>query len=251
MSESRPAPAYYASKRDVGTGRWADWWSVLHPPYTAWHLSYVVLGATLAPHVRWSRLAATLLAFFLAVGVAAHALDELNGRPLRTGIPTWLLTAAAIGGLVAAMAIGVVGVTSVGTGLVPFIVVGAVLVVAYNLELFGGAVHTTAGFALAWGAFPVLTAYFAQAGSVGPAAVAGAGGAFALSWAQRTLSTPARALRRHVADVDVSTVLHDGTVVSSGRAELLGPLEGALRTMSWATVALAFALAFARAGGWG
>jgi hypothetical protein len=97
----------------------------------------------------------------------------------------------------------------------------------------------------------VLTAYFAQAGSVGPAAVAGAGGAFALSWAQRTLSTPARALRRHVADVDVSTVLHDGTVVSSGRAALLGPLEGALRTMSWATVALAFALAFARAGGWG
>jgi hypothetical protein len=250
MSDPRPAPAYYASRRGVGTGGWADWWSVFHPPYTAWHLSYVVLGATLAPHVSWSRLAATLLAFFLAVGVAAHALDELNGRPLRTGIPAWLLTAAATCGLVAAMAIGVGGVARVGAGLVPFIVVGAVLVLAYNLELFGGAVHTTAGFALAWGAFPVLTAYFAQAGSVGPAAVAGAGGAFALSWAQRTLSTPARRLRRQVADVDVSTVLHDGTVARSGRAELLAPLEGALRTMSWATVALACALAFARAGGW-
>jgi hypothetical protein len=250
MSEPGPPPAYYASRRGAGTGGFADWRSVLHPPYTAWHLSYVVVGATLAPRVSWSRLVATLLAFFLAVGVAAHALDELNGRPLRTGIPSWALTAAAVAGLVGSVAIGVGGTARVGAGLVPFIAVGALLVVAYNLELFGGAVHTTAGFALAWGAFPVVTAYYAQASSIRPAAVAGAAGAFALSWAQRTLSTPARRLRRQIVEVDVSSVMRDGTVASTGRAELLAPLEGALRTMSWATMAFACALAFARAGGW-
>ena len=47
--------------------------------------------------------------------------------------------------------------------LVPFIVVGPLIVVAYNAELFGGLVHNDAGFAAAWGAFPVLTAYVAQA----------------------------------------------------------------------------------------
>src|SRR5580704_15111424 len=78
--ESRPA--FYAAR----PGGWRDWWTLLHPPYTAWHLSYVVIGACLAPHVSLSILFGTLLAFFFAVGLAAHALDELHGRPLGTTI---------------------------------------------------------------------------------------------------------------------------------------------------------------------
>jgi hypothetical protein len=158
-------PAFYAAKR----GGWRDWWTVLHPPYTAWHLSYVVIGATIAPHVHVSRLVGTVLAFFLAVGVAAHCLDELHGRPLRTLIPGRVLVAATVVSLTGAVAIGVIGVVSVGVVLVPFIVVGPLLVMAYNAELFGGVVHTDAGFAAAWGAFPVLTAYVAQAGTLRPA----------------------------------------------------------------------------------
>ena len=71
-------PAFYAAR----AGGWRDWWTLLHPPYTAWHLAYVVIGACLAPTVNLTRLVATLLAFFFAVGLAAHSLDELNGRPL-------------------------------------------------------------------------------------------------------------------------------------------------------------------------
>ena len=83
MQAGETKPAYYAA----GPGRWRDWWTLLHPPYTAWHLSYAVIGAALAPRVLVSNLIATVLAFFLAVGLAAHALDELRGRPLRTAIP--------------------------------------------------------------------------------------------------------------------------------------------------------------------
>ena len=54
------------------------------------------------------------------------------------------------------------GVVKVGWELVPFIVVGPLLVVAYNAEMFGGLIHTDIGFAVAWGAFPVLTAYVAK-----------------------------------------------------------------------------------------
>jgi hypothetical protein len=237
-----PRPAFYAARR----GGWRDWWTLLHPPYTAWHLSYVVLGACLAPAVSVSRLVATVLAFFLAVGLAAHALDELHGRPLRTAIPGRVLLGVSVLSLAGAVVLGVAGVEKVGVVLVPFIVVGPMLVVAYNAELFGGVVHSDLGFAAAWGAFPVLTAYVAQAGTLDLAAVLGAAGALALAWAQRSLSTPARLLRRSTRAVEGHLTLADGEVRGLGRQDLLAPLEKALRAMSWATVTLATGLALAR-----
>ncbi len=242
MPEPDRRPAYYAARSEG----WRDWWTLLHPPYTAWHLSYVVIGASLAPHVDLTRLLATLLAFFAAVGLSAHCLDELHGRPLRTGIPSAALMAVTAVGLTAAVAVGVVGVARVGWVLVPFIVAGPVLVVAYNAELFGGVVHTDVGFAAAWGAFPLLTAYVAQADRLGLAAVLGAVGAFALSYAQRSLSTPARLLRRHVEAVHGSMTLTDGTTRPLDETVLRVPLERALRAMSWGLIALAAGLAVAR-----
>jgi hypothetical protein len=235
-------PAFYAA----GRGGVRDWWTLLHPPYTAWHLAYVVIGACLAPHVDVTRLVATVLAFFFAVGVGAHALDELHGRPLRTQIPDAALVTATVLGLAVAVALGIVGVAKVGVVLVPFIVVGPLLVVAYNAELFGGIVHTDLGFAAAWGAFPVLTAYVAQAATLALAPVLASAAALGLSLAQRSLSTPARTLRRATRAVEGSVTLADGTVRVIDQRLLLAPLERALRAMSWALVALATAMAVSR-----
>lgn len=235
-------PAFYAAR----PGRWRDWWTLLHPPYTAWHLSYCVIGASLAPHVYLSRLLATVAAFFLAVGIAAHALDELHGRPLGTTIPSAALVAAAVAGIAGALVLGGFGVSRAGFILVPFMVIGPLLVVAYNAELFGGVVHTDLGFAAAWGAFPALTGYVAQDGNLSIAAVLAAGGALALSAAQRHLSTPARHLRRRVASVDGTITYRDGRVVKLTMPVLLTPLERSLRATSWAIVLLAAALAIAR-----
>ena len=242
MADVERRPAFYAAR----AGGWRDWWTVLHPPYTAWHLSYVAIGAALAPRLDGTRLGATVLAFFFAVGVSAHALDELSGRPLRTRIPDGVLKVATAIGLAAAVAIGVAGINRVGVVLVPFLVVGPLLVVAYNAELFGGVIHTDAGFAAAWGAFPLLTGYVAQAGTLRPAALLGAVAAFALSSAQRSLSTPARLVRRRVTNVDGSMTMADGRVQPVDDRTLLAPLEQALRALSWATVALAAALVVAR-----
>jgi hypothetical protein len=243
-SHAPAKPAFYAA----GPGRWRDWWTLLHPPYTAWHLSYVVIGAALAPHVKLTPLLAALLAFFLAVGLAAHALDELHGRPLRTRIPGPALIAVAVAGLGGAVALGIAGTLRVGWPLIPFLVVGPVLVVAYNAELFGGIVHTDAGFAAAWGAFPLLTAYVAQTGTVSAGSLLAGAAAFGLSAAQRSLSTPARMLRRRTASVTGSISLADGTVLGLDAERLLRPLERALRAMSWSVVLLAAALAIARLG---
>ena len=235
-------PAFYAA----GSGGWKDWWTLLHPPYTAWHLAYVVIGASLAPRVELSRLLATLLAFFFAVGLAAHALDELHGRPLGTRIPTPVLIAVTVAGLVGAVILGVIGLSRVGWPLIPFMVLGPALVVAYNWELFGGLFHSDLGFAAAWGSFPVLVGYVAQTGRLALAPVIAAAAAFALSAAQRRLSTPARTIRRRANRVEGQITLDNGDVVPLDVRTLLAPLETALHAMSWGIVLLAAALAIAR-----
>ncbi len=221
-------------------------WAVLHPPYTAWHLSYVVIGAGLAPSLDVKRLAATVLAFFLAVGISAHALDELRGRPLQTDLAAKTLWAAAILGLVGAVGLGLAGVFVVGPGLLPFVAAGVLFVFAYNLELLGGRLHGDFWFALSWGAFPVLTAYFAQTGRLSFTAVAVAVAAYALSFGQRTLSTPARLLRRKTRSVTGTLTLLDGSETNLDEHALLRPLELGLKAFAWGVVALAVGLAAMR-----
>ncbi len=221
-------------------------WAVLHPPYTAWHLSYVVIGAGLAPSLDVKRLAATVLAFFLAVGISAHALDELRGRPLQTDLAAKTLWAAAILGLVGAVGLGLAGVFVVGPGLLPFVAAGVLFVFAYNLELLGGRLHGDFWFALSWGAFPVLTAYFAQTGRLSFTAVAVAVAAYALSFGQRTLSTPARLLRRKTRSVTGTLTLLDGSETNLDEHALLRPLELGLKAFAWGVVALAVGVAAMR-----
>jgi hypothetical protein len=235
-------PAFYA----LAPGGWRDYVTLLHPPYTAWHLSYVVLGAAIAPHWRPGILGLALGAFFLGMGVAAHALDELRGRPLQTAISSAVLVAVVTAGLLGALVLGVFGVIRVGWTLIPFMVAGPVLVIAYNAELFGGLMHTDFGFAVAWGAFPVLTAYVAQTGTLALAPVLAAAGAFALSAAQRRLSTPARNIRRRAQRVEGTITYSDGRTEPVTADALLQPLERALRAASWAIILLAAALAVAR-----
>lgn len=240
--EPQQRPSFYAAR----SGGWHDWWTLLHPPYTAWHLSYVVFGACLATHVSASRLVATLLAFFLAVGIAAHALDELHGRPLGTHIPSSILVTSTVLSLAGAVALGAVGVWKVGWALVPFMVIGPILVVGYNMELFGGRIHTDVWFAAAWGSFPVLVAYVAQTGSLSAAAVIAAVAAFFVSAAQRHLSTPARLVRRRSATVEGSISLRDGGTLAIDKRSFLLPLERALLNLTWGMVFLATAFAVAR-----
>jgi hypothetical protein len=240
-------PAFYA----LAPGGWRDLATILHPPYTLWHLSYVAIGAAAAPHIHADRLLAAFAAFFLAVGVSAHALDELNGRPLGTQLSDRTLIGLAAVGLAGAMAIGVAGIITVSATLLPFVVAGGFAVIAYNLELFGGRFHNDFWFAAAWGAFPALTGWWSNALELGDAgeALAAAGavlGCFALSVAQRRLSTPVRELRRRTESVQGEQRLADGSVRQLDAAGLAAPLDGALRALSVAIPLLAAGLLVAR-----
>ena len=218
-------PAFYA----LTPGGWRDYVTLLHVPYTAWHLAYVVVGGCLVAGVAWGRLGLTVLAFALAMGIGAHALDELRGRPLQTTISSRVLVALAVLSVAAACAIGIAVALETTLWLLPLVALGAFLVPAYNLELLGGRVHTDLGFALAWGAFPVVTAFVAQASTIHAEAVLAAAWATLLSLAQRRLSTQVRRVRRVAG-------------VSEEERRLADVPESALKLLAASTVAVAAAL---------
>ena len=219
-------PAFYALR----SGGWRDYVTVLHLPYTIWNVSYVALGAALAPHFHTNRMLWTMAAFALALGVAAHVLDELNGRPLRTKIPNAVLVLLAVTSLAGACAIGIwASFAWHERALIAFVVAGGLVVPAYNLEWFGGAVHNEWGLALSWAAFPVLTAYYAEAGTLRTETFLAAGFAAGMILVQRTLSTPVRHARRTL-----------GTTAG------VEPMERSLRILPWANVLLGSALVVAR-----
>ena len=236
--------AFYA----LPGGGWRDYWTLLHPPYTTWHLAYVVLGAVTVTQVDMLRLAATLLAFFLAVGIAAHAMDEWQDRPLRTAIPSGHLLALTVLGLAGALALGALGIVQGSPLLGLFMLAGVAMLLAYNLEWFGGRFHTDVGFALAWGAYPVITAAFAQGGTVPwPALLVGAA-AFALSLTQRRLSARARLLRRRVVQLEGQVTLDDGRTLPVDLRWLHSAPDSALQLLAVAVPLLAGGLLAVQAG---
>lgn len=188
---TKPGSAFYARSG----GRLDDFLTLLHVPYTLWHLSYVVIGASLAADIDAVRLVGTLLAFTFGLGIGAHALDELHDRPLSTGLGSGTLHVLGWGGLAAGFALAVTGAFLISPWALLWGLSGVLLAAAYTLE-WSHRLHSAAGFAAAWGAFPVLVGYWAQTESVSVAAVVVSASAVALSLAQRALSTPARHVRR-------------------------------------------------------
>jgi hypothetical protein len=235
-------PAYYA----LSTGAWRDSFTLLHLPYTAWHLSYVLLGAAAAPTIHLERVAGLLLAFFLAVGLGAHALDEFQGRPLRTQISDgWLLAIAGLS-MAGALGIGVVASLTISLWVLPFVFFGAFIVPAYNLELWRGRFHSDLWFGLAWGAFPALAGYWGNAQRLEIQALMIAAACFALSMAQRTLSNRARGLRRNALSASGFIEFRDGTVEAITIPYLLAVPETTLRMGGLAVTLLALGWLVAR-----
>jgi hypothetical protein len=226
------APAFYArTGSPIG-----DLITILHPPYTLWHLSYVAIGAALAPSVDWLILLGTVVAFTFGLGVGAHALDELHDRPLSTGLGAGWLRVLGWGGLAAAASLAVAAAFVISPMALLWGAAGVLLAAGYALE-WSALVHSTVGFGLAWGAFPVLVGHWGQTEGVSLAAVAVAAAATALSMAQRTLSTPARHVRR---DTDAAEAVIGGS--SWETEELLATWEHPLRLLVVAHVMLALGL---------
>ena len=229
-------PAFYAP---VGSPA-GDLVAILHPPYTAWHLSHVALGAAVAPVVDGVVLAGTLLAFFFGLGVGAHALDELHGRPLRTSLGPRTLLTLGIAGMAGAMAVAVGGVFVISPWVIAWAIAGIALAVGYAFER-PRPLHTPLGFGLAWGAFPTLVGYWAQAQTISSGALLMAAATTLLSMTQRALSTPARNLRRTVDFAEMVLERRDATEKWT-EGEILDTWEVPLKLLTAAVITFAFGL---------
>lgn len=230
--------AFYARQ---GSSR-ADFWTLLHPPYTAWNISYVVVGSTLAPTVNWLVLTIILASFFCGTGIAAHALDELNGHPLKTGFSDKSLKLMSTFSLFVAFILSTLASLLTTPWLLVFYGAGAFLVLAYNLEWWHGLIHTDLGFALSWGAFPVIVGYWSQTGHFSLAALIAASAATLLSLVQRSLSTQARFVRRKTSSGSALFHTADNHDIKWDRQKILSTWEKPLRLLSWSVILLAISL---------
>ena len=234
-------PAFYARPGSIR----GDLIALVHPPYTAWHLAYVAIGAALAPTLHWARLAGTLAAFFLGTGVGAHALDEWHDRPLHTTLSNRVLLALGLGGLAGAGVLAVVGVFVISAWVLAWAVCGGLLAAGYSLE-WHRSLHSDLGFALAWGAFPAIVGYWAQAETINPAILLLAAAVILISLAQRSLSKHARFVRRSVASVSVELEV-GGLSKPWSRHQLLTSWELPLKLLTASIVMFALALLALRA----
>lgn len=229
-------PAYYA--RTGSTGK--DLLALLHPPYTLWHLSYVAMGAAIAPEIDWTYLGGTVLAFLFGMGIGAHALDELHDRPLGTTLSRGALVTLAVVGMSVGAALAVVGALLISPWVAVWGAAGVLLAVGYAVEVPGW-LHTNVGFGLSWGGFPVLVGYWAQTQQLSAPAVALAGVATLISMTQRFLSTPARFVRRHTDQAEASFDL--GTHREHwSQDRLLDTWERPLKLLAFAMALLAVVL---------
>jgi len=177
-----------------------DLYNILHLPYTAMVLAFVLAGAAAAPHIHLDRLAGTLLAYFVGLGIGVHALDQLEpaGSHYVERLGSHELVVMAILGLGGAAAIGLYFTTTVTEWLFPLIAAGLFFAVAYPLpsRVGHGWFHNDLSFSFSWGFLPLVTSYFVNSVELTPLAV-GAGTLAALAAAAEIrLSRRARAARK-------------------------------------------------------
>jgi len=236
-------PSWYAIE---GHGLFADLVNLLHPPYTLWHLSYVVIGIALSPTIYLVRSIAVILAFFLGLGIGAHALDETMGNPLKTRLSKRELYLIGFSSISIAAAIGGYYVLTLSLFLLPIILVEVFFALAYNLEIFDKKFHNGYIFAISWGVLPFLTGYFVNALTLSITALLTSLAIGLLTYVQRTLSVQARSIRRNIDSPITALKLESGEEIPATGRELIGPAEKSLKALTLTVFILAIALIFQR-----
>jgi hypothetical protein len=236
-------PAWYSLD---GEGPLKDIINLTHPPYTLWHLSYILIGISLAPSIHPDRSISVLVAFFLGLGIGAHALDETMGNPLQTRLSRTQLYLIGFSSLGAAVFIGLYYVFTVSLWILPFVILEGFFALTYNLEAVSKKFHNMVVFSLSWGAIPFIMGYFVNSLSLTlPILIASAAIAL-LTYVQRTLSIQARTVRRALPAPVRSLKLTNGDEVTITERDLIGPAEKSLKALSLMIFFLAIGLLLQR-----
>jgi 4-hydroxybenzoate polyprenyltransferase len=146
---------------------WREHFTLLHLPTTSVLLSLAVLGSLIAQDIYLHRLLLFLTQVFLGGSVSANYFDEIVDRPWRTRIPQSQLWIVAATSLSAFIAIGLYLTISVAYSFVIFVIAESFIIVAYDLELFGGVFHNSETIGVSW-ALVFLAGYYLQDQTLSP-----------------------------------------------------------------------------------
>jgi len=242
--------AWYAR----GGSKTRELYTIIHLPYTSMVLSYVLIGAAISPSIYPQRVGLTLLAYFLGLGLSAHALNEIHAKHWGSALSKHELRIIFFLPLTGALAIGAYGMYvlhdhSSGGLVAPlvllvFIVLETFFLFAYNTELSSGKLHSDLAFAFSWGALPAITSYYVNAVTITLAAILVTLGLATTAGIEINLSRWCKDFRRRNSLSEIR--FEDNSRLNLTTAELIAKPETALVLIVAAVDLLAVGLIFVR-----
>lgn len=173
---------------------------MLFLPYTGMCISFSIVGSLLSPTaIMWDRIVAIVIIYFAALGISAHAADNMGSKKKPWGdlFSNLELLIMLVCGLVVAYAIGAYYIIFYVPLLLPIAILEGFFLFAYNYEIWNGFFHNNIWFAISWGSMPLLAGYVMQTNSISYVPLLISTAAFLISYIEIKLSRRYKEFRQN------------------------------------------------------
>ena len=177
---------------------------MLFLPYTGMCISFTIIGSMLSESIAWDRVLSIFIIYFLALGVSAHAADNLGSKKIKPWgnyFSTFELRLMVIGGLSVSYILGIYYIIAFVPLLLIIAIIEGFFLFAYNFELFNGLFHNNFWFAVSWGALPLLAGFVIQTNSISVLSLISSIMAFLVAYIEIRISRKYKELKRKPQDV--------------------------------------------------
>ena len=177
---------------------------MLFLPYTGMCISFTIIGSMLSESIAWDRVLSIFIIYFLALGVSAHAADNLGSKKIKPWgnyFSTFELRLMVIGGLSVSYILGIYYIITFVPLLLIIAIIEGFFLFAYNFELFNGLFHNNFWFAVSWGALPLLAGFVIQTNSISVLSLISSIMAFFVAYTEIRISRKYKELKRNPQDV--------------------------------------------------
>lgn len=163
-------------------------------------ISFSIVGSLLSPTtIMWDRIVAIVIIYFAALGISAHAADNMGSKKKPWGdlFSNLELLIMLVCGLVVAYAIGAYYIIFYVPLLLPIAILEGFFLFAYNYEIWNGSFHNNIWFAISWGSLPLLAGYVMQTNSISYVPLLISTAAFLISYIEIKLSRRYKEFRQN------------------------------------------------------
>jgi hypothetical protein len=177
---------------------------MLFLPYTGMCISFTIIGSMLSESIAWDRVLSIFIIYFLALGVSAHAADNLGSKKIKPWgnfFSTFELRLMVIGGLSVSYILGIYYIITFAPLLLIIAIIEGFFLFAYNFELFNGLFHNNFWFAVSWGGLPLLAGFVIQTNSISVLSLISSIMAFLVAYTEIRISRKYKELKRKPQDV--------------------------------------------------